>query len=286
MGLMPGIGMKSVEASPLNPLEVNISELNYDQNENIIVGNPNGKTIINLDAEKLIYGKLMVNGDVELKGSAKFESAGIIVNGNLKVDKDAVLLVNSSKERDYGIVADGKIVSEGTIDILSKGYGIAAIDYNHDDLDGKDTSTDYTLEINGGKIFVNGGFWGLESDKDTVINGGDLQVDVENYGFNCEGALTISGGNINAKSEDGSITANKDISITGGNLELTSDKQTLYSRLGNIDIKGGVINATANNNCAIETATGSINISGGNVYANAMHYAIDSSQDLNITISY
>ena len=54
-----------------------------DKNGNLLVGSPDGNVVINLNEYRLIPGKLIVEGDLEIKGSAEFESSGVIVNGNL-----------------------------------------------------------------------------------------------------------------------------------------------------------------------------------------------------------
>ena len=281
LGFVPGMGMNRVEAETST---YNISTLEVDANGNIVVGSSENKTRLNMNKQREIEGKLIVNGDLEITGSNEFKSAGIQVNGNLDIKKDVNLVVNSVNDRDYGIVADGKITTEGNIDITSTGYALFAEDFQKDDTN--DTTTDYSIDVKGGSINITGGFWGINSEADMVLSGGKITVDVEDYCIYSYGKADICGVVIDVTSENHGIVAVNDLNISDANIVTNVADDSIISRSGDVNITGGTIDANVSNSGCISTDKGSINISGGNIKANALHYAISSFKDINVTGGY
>ena len=184
-------------------------------------------------------------------------------------------------------------INGGTIDITTTGAASKGIKADSDDGTGN-------ITINGGTVTVKAqgtgavdytesdgkGCSALNADNNIYINGGTLTLTATNKGgkgIKCDGTLTITGGTVTATSSGSNYTSGSysaSAKAIKAGVKTTSGNKTTYS--GGIVITGGTVVATASSHEAIESKS-TIDISGGDVYAQSSDDAINSASTFNIS---
>ena len=184
-------------------------------------------------------------------------------------------------------------INGGTIDITTTGAASKGIKADSDDGTGN-------ITINGGTVTVKAqgtgavdytesdgkGCSALNADNNIYINGGTLTLTATNKGgkgIKCDGTLTITGGTVTATSSGSNYTSGSysaSAKAIKAGVKTTSGSKTTYS--GGIVITGGTVVATASSHEAIESKS-TIDISGGDVYAQSSDDAINSASTFNIS---
>ena len=196
-----------------------------------------------------------------------------------------------------GIKAGVVAINGGTINITMSGAASKGIKADSDDGSG-------TMTISGGTVTVKctgagatdqtekdgKGCAGLNADGNMTISGGTITLTstgTGGKGLKCDGTLTVTGGTVNATASgsnysSGSYSASAKAIKAGVKTGSSSGRNTSYTYSGGIVVKGGTIVAIASNHEAIESKN-TIDISGGDVYAQSKDDAINSASTFNIT---
>lgn len=213
-------------------------------------------------------------------------NAAIYSADNLTFYGNGSLTVNGNYND--GITSkDGLIIASGTINVKAIDDGIRGKDY---------------LVIKSGNITVNAGGDGLKSDNDTntakgyisivdgnlnVTSGGDAitaetdvliskgqivltsgngvsNTSISTKGIKAGAMINLSDGSLSITATDDAIHSNKDIEINGGTITLSSGDDAIHAEY-NMVITSGDINITKSYE-GLESALGSVTISGGNIY--------------------
>lgn len=200
----------------------------------------------------------------------------IISGGTINIDITATAAKGIKCE-------DAMTISGGTINITTSGGG----EYDSDDADVSACSAlkaDGAITITGGTITTNSsgaGGKGISGDLDIDISGGTINVtttgkqyvygslDSSPKGIKADGNLTISGGDITVTATGGEgsegIESKAVMTISGGNIIVNTYDDALNATSA-INISGGQIFANATGNDAIDS-NGTLSISGGLVIA-------------------
>ena len=196
------------------------------------------------------------------------------------------------------IKAGAVVINGGTIDITTTGAASKGIKGDSDDGTGNITITGGTVTVKaqgtGAIDYTESdgkGCSGLNADNNITISGGTITLTATNKGgkgMKCDGVLTVSGGTINATSSgsnysSGSYSASAKAIKAGVKSSSSSRASTSY--YGGIVITGGTIVAKASSHEAIESKN-TIDISGGDVYAQSSDDAINSASTFNISGGY
>ena len=197
------------------------------------------------------------------------------------------------------IKAGAVVINGGTIDITTTGAASKGIKGDSDDGTGNITITGGTVTVKaqgtGAIDYTESdgkGCSGLNADNNINISGGTITLTATNKGgkgMKCDGVLTVSGGTINATASgsnysSGSYSASAK-AIKAGVKTGSSSTRATTSYSGGIVITGGTIVAKASSHEAIESKN-TIDISGGDVYAQSSDDAINSASTFNISGGY
>lgn len=192
-----------------------------------------------------------------------------ITSGNGEFDSD-----DNDVNCASGVKADSIIVvSGGELYCMSTGKG------------GKGISTDKSLTVNGGRVFVatygqtcayNGKLdsksKGIKADGNVLIEGGDIMVkamgDENSEGFESKGTFTQKGGKVGAYSYDDGVNSKSSMVIYDGVLYGYSIKNDGIDSNGDLVVNGGLVAGCGSSapEEGIDTAEGHLFIiNGGNV---------------------
>ncbi len=166
----------------------------------------------------IITGKsadgIVSNDDLKItSGTIEISAAddGIHVNETLEIDGGVVDIKKSYE----GLEASSITINDGQISVMSNDDGLNAAGGNDasSPYAGRyaQTSSSYSIVINGGSIYVNAAGDGIDSNGTLAINGGTVIVDgptnAGNGALDAEGALTYNGGSVIAVGATGMAVA-------------------------------------------------------------------------------
>ena len=230
--------------------------------------------IVSKDNLKILSGTYVVKADDD----------GIVGKDSVYVKDGNITITSSHDGIKASNEKSGTIKIEGGTFNITTGSG-AKVSTKTRDFDNKTSNADSVsikgikavgnIEITGGNIKINSEDDSIHSNSDIKITGGTLTLNSSDDGIHADGKIDISGGeftiesaegieatyvlisdgkiNINA-SDDGINATNKStkysviVEITGGNITIkmgSGDTDAIDSN-GNLYIKGGTINITAN----------------------------------------
>ena len=147
---------------------------------------------------------------------------------------------------------------------------------------------------------------GIKAGSDIYISGGTFNLNTKDDCIHSNGTITISGGTYTLSSGDDGIHADTDLSVSGSSTVLNITKSYEGIEATDLVISDGTIsivasddglNAAGGNNASsnmwgrpgqngFSSSTGSITISGGNIYINMGGDGIDANGSLTITGGY
>ena len=171
-------------------------------------------------------------------------------------------------------------------------------------------NTDLTVKAGGGSggalTSSEESYKGLKAVSDIYISGGVFRISSRDDCIHSNGTITVSGGDYMLSSGDDGIHADTDLEISGSSTKITVEKSYEGIEAANLYIKGGNVSINAdddglnaaggNNNSTDNTdeatrpgkgkffsSTGSMTISGGNIYIQMGGDGVDSNGSLTIT---
>ncbi len=266
-------------------------------------------------------GTLILNGNNKHGIVSKDDL--IISSGTLKVTaknvglcgKDCVKIGNGSITVDAG--SDG-IRSDNTED-STRGYvslsgGTINITAGSDGIQAETVinveNTDLTVNAGGGSgetlTSSTESYKGLKAVSDIYITGGVFRITSRDDCIHSNGTITISGGDYTLSSGDDGIHADTDLEISGSSTKIAVEKSYEGIEATNLYIKGGTVsvkadddglNAAGGNNSSTDntvdmmrpgrgsfsSSTGSMTISGGNIFIQMGGDGLDANGALTIT---
>lgn len=215
-----------------------------------------------------------IDGDNDTTGETKDHEDEN--SGNLYI-ADGTLSIQSTAAASKGIKADGEVnISGGNINVATSGGG----------------AIEYEVTETGSQVFSStSACSGIKADGDMNISGGTLTLTATGAGgkgLSGDQALNITGGTISVKTTGGIVY------YSSGRLQTTTSSQTTERLSSNyksspkgikfdgaINISGGTLNIEAKYHEAIE-AKGTIDITGGIIYATSSDDAINSGDVMTI----
>ncbi len=171
-------------------------------------------------------------------------------------------------------------------------------------------NTDLTISAGGGSdrtlTSADESYKGLKAGSDIYITGGVFRIASRDDCIHSNGTITISGGDYTLSSGDDGIHADTDLEISGSSTKIAVEKSYEGIEAANLYIKGGTVsvkadddglNAAGGNNAqtgnnggmmrpgrgGFSFSTGSITISGGNIYIQMGGDGVDSNGSLTMT---
>ncbi len=195
-------------------------------------------------------------------------------------------------------------LSGGRLDITAGNDGIQAETVINAE------STDLTVSAGGGSgktlTSASESYKGLKAGSDIYITGGAFRITSQDDCIHSNGTVTISGGEYTLSSGDDGIHADTDLEISGDATKITVEKSYEGIEATNLYIKGGNISVTADDdglnaaggdNAAsgstggmmrpgkgsFSASTGSLSISGGDIFIQMGGDGVDANGSLSIT---
>ena len=180
----------------------------------------NNFTLVNYE-ENPIEGSYAIYSESDLElvlvGINSLETKGedtvYIANADLTISGDGLLVLYN--EEDDTNTGDGIDVNVGKLTVNG---GKFIINVTNDGIE-----VDGDTEINGGIFKITSYSDGIEVDGDTEINGGFFYIYAENEGIDVNGSLTINGGLFEINSYENSIYCTDILTVNGGEFLLNSD---------------------------------------------------------------
>lgn len=196
----------------------------------------------------------------------------------------------------HGIKAGIVDINGGTINITMSGAASKGIKADSDDGSGNMTITGGTITVkttgagSTDQVDKDGkGCAGLNADGDITISGGDITLTSTGSGgkgLKCDGIFNMSGGTLKATASGSNYTSG---SYSSSAKAIKARAQTgsgkNYTYTGGIVVSGGTIVAIASSHEAIESKS-TIDISGGDIYAQSSDDAVNSGSTFTISGGY
>jgi len=127
-----------------------------------------------------------------------------------------------------------------------------------------------------------GSYKGLKADGAIVINGGTFTISSYDDSVHANGDITINGGSLTAESGDDGIHANNTVTINDGIIDIKNSYEGIEGAF--INLNGGKISVcSTDDGININSSSGLLTISGGNIYVNAGGDGIDSNGSIVMT---
>lgn len=123
---------------------------------------------------------------------------------------------------------------------------------------------------------------GLKAGQGLLVNGGNISVSSYEDSLHSNNDLIINGGILTLQSGDDGLHADNNLLITDGQITITNSYESLEG--SNITVNGGKINATSTDDgINVNSKTGVLNITGGEIALNANGDGTDSNGSINMT---
>ena len=226
------------------------------------------------------------------KDCVKIDSGSITVNA----DSDGIRSDNEEDSSKGYIYLNG-----GTLNITAGNDGVQAATVLKAD--------NVNLTLNTGKGSANSlssaseSYKGLKAGSDIYLSGGSFNIDSTDDCIHSNGTITVSGGTYTLSSGDDGIHADTDLEISENATKISITKSYEGIEATNINIKGGTVsvvasddglNAAGGDNSSgdaqmrpgkglFSSSTGTLNISGGDIYIEMGGDGIDANGSMSIT---
>jgi len=129
---------------------------------------------------------------------------------------------------------------------------------------------------------IDGSYKGLKADGGIVINGGTFTISSYDDSVHTNGDITINGGNLTAQSGDDGIHADSTVTINDGIIDIKNSYEGIEGAF--INLNGGKISVcSTDDGININSSSGLLTISGGNIYVNAGGDGIDANGSIVMT---
>lgn len=316
----PAIYVRSADKVTLTLADGTVNTLSDGSSYNITDSDSTLDAAIFSKADLTINGGGTLNVTGNYKHGIVSKDDLIISSGTVNVTSQNVALCGkdcvkiNSGNITLSAGSDG-IRSDNTED-TSKGYVYlygGAVDITAAN-DGIQAETVINIENVNLKIIAGGGsntslssssesYKGLKAGSDIYITGGVFDISSKDDCIHSDNTITISGGSYTLSSGDDGVHADNDLQISGSNTTLTINKSYEGIEATNVIIGGGKISVTAtddglnaaggNNESSggfgrpghsgFSSSTGSIKISGGDIYIKMSGDGIDANGTLDIT---
>ncbi|SDI54978.1 carbohydrate-binding domain-containing protein [Desulfosporosinus hippei] len=123
---------------------------------------------------------------------------------------------------------------------------------------------------------------GLKAGQGLLVNGGNISVSSYEDSLHSNNDLIINGGILSLQSGDDGLHADNNLLITNGEITIKNSYESLEGT--NITVNGGKINATSTDDgINVNSKTGVVNITGGEIALNANGDGLDSNGSINMT---
>ncbi|MBQ9032418.1 MAG: carbohydrate-binding domain-containing protein [Parasporobacterium sp.] len=211
------------------------------------------------------------------KDGIKSDRSVQISGGEIRVDTD----------QDAVFAVENVTVSGGTLDLKAEG------EYKHKAGEGE------SFDGPSGRNRQNSvSRKGIKSDGTITITDGTIRMDCPDDAIHCAGLLQIAGGDIQISSGDDGLHSDVQIDFLDGNVEILASYEGIEAN--QINIAGGSITLASNDDgfnanggssfggpgggeTAKTKETPNLNISGGEVYVNAVGDGLDSNANITVT---